>query len=253
MYAAERQQRILAAARAHGRVEVSPLSDEFGVTTETIRRDLSALERRGLLRRVHGGAIPEDLLEPEPGIEERVGRRAEAKRRIAKRALEVIPEGGTVLLDAGTTTLAIAQALPAEASLTVVTNSLMIGAALAAKPGISLLQIGGRVRPVTGAAVGPWACGELASLTVDVGFMGCNGFDAAHGLTTPDQDEAATKRAMLLASRTTVLVSDASKAGRVHLHRFAAIEEIDMVVTDAQLADEIAEPIRAAGPDLVIA
>lgn len=253
MYAAERQQHILGAARAEGRVEVGALAESLDVTTETVRRDLSALERRGLLRRVHGGAIPVELLEPETGLEVRVGRSSEAKRRIAQRALEEIPRGGTVLLDAGTTTLAIAQALPADASLTVVTNSLMIGAVLADRAGVSLLQLGGRVRPVTGAAVGRWTCEALAELTVDVGFLGANGFDPARGLTTPDADEAAAKRAMLGAARTAVLVADASKAGRAHLHRFAEIEEIDTVITDTQLDADTADAVRAAGPRVVTA
>ncbi|RGE22580.1 DeoR/GlpR transcriptional regulator [Leucobacter sp. wl10] len=253
MYAAERQQLILDTARSDGRVDVSAQADALGVTTETIRRDLTALERRGLLRRVHGGAIPVDRLEPETGVEVRIGLRAEAKRRIAQRVLEEIPANATLLLDAGTTTLAIARALPANASLTVITNSLIIGAELAARPGISLLQLGGRVRPITGAAVGPWPNDSLAGLTVDIGVFGANGFDVAHGLTTPDHDEAATKRAMLRASRTTVLASDASKAARAHLYRFAEIEEIDMVVTDTDIDAELAEQIRRAGPTVVIA
>lgn len=253
MYAAERQQLILTSARAAGRAEVGALAEQLDVSTETIRRDLTALERRGLLQRVHGGAIPVDRVEPEVGLDVRIGRRAAVKQRIALRALEEIPPGGTVLLDSGTSTLAIAQALPADAECTIITNSLMIGAALSAKPGIELMQLGGRVRPVTGAAVGRWTCEALAELTVDVGFVGSNGFDAQRGLTTPDQEEAAVKRAMVLASRTTVLVADSSKAGRAHLTRFAALDEIDLVITDTDLDGDLAEELRAAGPTVVTA
>lgn len=253
MYAAERQQLILASARTEGRAEVGALAERLDVSTETIRRDLTSLERRGLLQRVHGGAIPVDQVEPELGLDVRVGRHSAAKQRIALRALEELPEGATVLLDSGTTTLAIAQALPANASCTVITNSLMIGATLAAKPGIELLQLGGRVRPVTGAAVGPWTCGALSDLTVDIGFFGANGFDAARGLSTPDQDEAAVKRAMVRAARTTVLVSDSSKAGRIHLNRFADFDQIDLVITDSGLDPDIAEDLRTAGPTVVTA
>lgn len=253
VYAAERQQTILGSARADGRVEVSSLAEQLSVTSETIRRDLTVLERRGLVKRVHGGAIPAETLTPELALDERIGRRAAEKHRIAQRALEELPIGGSILLDAGTSTLAIAQALPADAVLTVVANSPMICAALAAKPGVTLLQLGGRVRARTGAAVGSWTRDALAELTVDVGFIGANGFDADRGLTTPDEAEAATKRAMVRACRTTVLVADSSKASNVHLHRFAELDDIDLVITDTDLDENIAESLRAAGPKVVSA
>ncbi|MCS4276794.1 DeoR family fructose operon transcriptional repressor [Mycetocola sp. BIGb0189] len=251
VYAAERQQLILTLARSQGRVEGSALAEQLDVTAETIRRDLTALERRGLVKRAHGGAIPTDALNSELDLSERIGRHSSDKRRIALQALEQLPETGTILLDAGTTTLAIAQALPADAELTVVANSPMICAALSTKPGITLLQLGGQVRAMTGAAVGRWTTDALAELNVDVGFIGTNGFDMARGLTTPDQMEAATKRAMVAASRTTVLVADSSKAANVHLHRFAALEEMDVVITDTDIDEDFAEAIRAAGPKVV--
>ena len=251
MYAAERQQTILAAARSAGRVEVTALADQLNVTAETIRRDLTVLERRGLLKRMHGGAIPAEALSLEPALEERIGHRAAEKRRLALRALEEIPDGGSILLDAGTSTLAIAQALPDDLSLTVVANSPMICAALASKPGITLLQLGGRVRELTGAAVGRWTTEALSELTVDVGFIGTNGFDADRGLTTPDESEAATKRAMVEASRSSILVADSSKASQVHLHRFAGIDAVDLIITDTDLGEQSAEDLRAAGPEVV--
>ncbi|MBE8146858.1 DeoR/GlpR transcriptional regulator [Brevibacterium casei] len=240
MYAAERQQTILAAARSAGRVEVTALADQLNVTAETIRRDLTVLERRGLLKRMHGErSRPRPSLEP--ALEERIGHRAAEKRRLALRALEEIPDGGGVLLDAGTSTLAIAQALPDELALTVVANSPMICAALAAKPGITLLQLGGRVRELTGAAVGRWTTEALSELTIDVGFIGTNGFDVDRGLTTPDESEAATKRAMVDACRSSILVADSSKAAQVHLHRFAGIDAVDLIITDTDLGDQSAE------------
>ncbi|PRI10028.1 DeoR/GlpR family DNA-binding transcription regulator [Leucobacter massiliensis] len=253
MYAAERHRLILDAARSLGRVEVSGLAEQLDVTAETIRRDLTALERRGLLKRVHGGAIPAETERPELALAERIGRRAAEKRRIAQRALAELPERGTVLLDAGTSTLALAQALPGDAELTVVANSPAICAALAAKPGITLLQLGGQVRSLTGAAVGRWTIDALAELTIDLGFIGANGFDAERGLTTPDQIEAATKRAMVRACRTTVLLADSAKAGEAHLHRFAELAQIDRVITDGGLDPDTAEAIRAAGPEVVFA
>lgn len=251
MYAEERQQSILTQARASGRVEVVALSDELGVTVETVRRDLTALERLGLLRRVHGGAIPVERFELEPTLATRRTQYSDEKRRIAARALELIPDGSTVLFDAGTTTQAIVELLPAGLTLTVVTNSSNIGADLAGREGIDLYQLGGRVRPLTGAAVGEWTIAALQDLSVDVAFLGTNGLDLDRGLTTPDQAEAAVKRAMVAAARRTVVVTDASKVGQVHFHRFADLADVALLITDERLDDETATQIDNRGTDVV--
>lgn len=253
MYAAERQQRILADARAAGRVEVAALADALAVTPETIRRDLTALEQRGSLRRVHGGAIPVERLEMEPSLQSRSAQRTDVKRRIAARILEELPAGGTVLLDAGSTTQAIVDLLPVDAELTVITNSLPAASALAGRPGISLYMLGGRVRGVTAAAVGDWAASALAGVVVDVAVIGTNGISAARGLTTPDQAEAAVKSAMVRAARRVIVATDSSKAGDDHLHRFAEIADVDLVVTDGDLAEDVVRELREAGPEVVTA
>jgi DeoR family fructose operon transcriptional repressor len=253
VYAAERQQRIMAQAREAGRVEVVALADQLGVATETIRRDLTALERRGTLRRVHGGAIPVERLELEPTLATRVTRLTDEKRRIAARALDYLPREGTVLLDAGSTTQAVVESLPLDSDLTVVTNSVAAAAALASHPGISLYLIGGRVRGTTGAAVGIWATEALADLVVDIALIGTNGFSVARGLTTPDQQEALVKRAMVGSARRVVVLSDSSKAGDDHMHRFASLAEIDVLLTDTSLDEDVAAEIRSAGPEVVLA
>ena len=215
MYAAERQQRIIAEARRAGRVEVTALADDLGVATETIRRDLTALERRGSLRRVHGGAIPVERLEVEPSLASRSGRLTDVKRRIAARALDQLPSGGSIILDSGTTTRAVAELLPPDLDLTVLTNSLSTASVLATHPGVSLYLLGGRVRGQTGAAVGDWTVRALTDVVVDVAFIGTNGFSVARGLTTPDQSEALVKRAMVASARTAIVLSDSSKAGAI--------------------------------------
>ncbi len=253
MYATERQQRIIAEARRAGRVEVTALADDLGVATETIRRDLTALERRGSLRRVHGGAIPVERLEVEPSLATRSGRLTEVKRRIAARALDQLTSGGSIILDSGTTTRAVAELLPPDLDLTVLTNSLSAASVLATHPGVSLYLLGGRVRGQTGAAVGDWTVRALSDVVVDVAFIGTNGFSIARGLTTPDQSEALVKRAMVASARTSIVLSDSSKAGDAHLHRFADLGDIDILITDTDLDDDVAAEIRAAGPDVVTA
>jgi DeoR family fructose operon transcriptional repressor len=253
MYAAERQQRILTEARRAGRVEVAALADSLGVAAETVRRDLTVLERRGSLRRVHGGAIPVERLELEPTLATRSTRLTEVKRRIAARVLDELPPGGTVLLDSGSTTLAVVELLPPDADLTVLTNSVAAAAVLSTHPGVTLYLLGGRVRGITGAAVGEWATRALDGVTVDVAVLGTNGISAGRGLTTPDQAESLVKQAMVRAARRVVVATDSSKAGDDHLHRFAELPDVDLVVTDADLDDDVAAELRAAGPEVVTA
>lgn len=253
MYAAERQQLILTRARSEGSVDVSSMAEALGVTTETVRRDLTTLEQRGAVRRVHGGAIPVERLEAEPTLATRSTQRSDIKRRIAARVLEEIPVGGTVILDSGSTTQALIEILPRHIDLTVLTNSIPAAAALSSFSNVTLYVIGGRVRGVTGAAVGEWATDALAGVVVDVAVLGTNGFSAARGFTTPDQTEALAKTAMVNASRRVIIATDSTKAGDDHLHRFATIDDVDLVITDTDLVDDIADEIRAAGSEVVTA
>ncbi len=247
MYAEERQSRIMELARAAGRVEVASLATELDVTPETVRRDLTTLERHGLLRRVHGGAIPIERLGFEPGVDTRRTVLTAEKERIAKAALDLVPEEGAILLDAGTTTYRLADVLPADRELTVVTNGLDIAVALARRPNLTVLVLGGRVRGRTLAAVDVWALDALRDTFVDVAFMATNGVSVERGLTTPDPTEAAVKRAMIGAARRTVLLADHTKVGNDHLIRFADLDDIETFVTDAGLDDEIAAGLEASG------
>lgn len=237
MYAEERHHWLVERARAVGRVEVAAVAAELGVSTETIRRDLSLLEGSGLLRRVHGGAVPVERLAVERGLADRDQANADEKDRIAKAALVELPADGSILLDAGTTTARLAAALPADRRLTVVTSSLPIAVALSARANLSVHVLGGRLRGRTLAAVDDWALSALRQVTVDVAFLGTNGISAVDGLTTPDLSEAAVKRAMVGAARRVVALADRSKLGATHFARFAEIRDIDSLVTDAG-ADE---------------
>lgn len=251
MYAPERQNAILELARSQGRVEVGVLAEHLQVTPETVRRDLTALERRGLVRRVHGGALAVERLGVEPSLERRMGRLSEEKGRIARRALAEVPEDGTILLDAGSTTAALAEILVHGGELTVVTNSVAIAALLHQRSDVSIFLLGGRLRRRTGAAVGEWAQNALADLFVDVAFLGANGVDAQRGFTTPHEVEAATKRAFVAAARRTVVLADSSKVGSVSFHRFARSEEVDLLITDEGLEDERAEELDGVGIEVV--
>ena len=251
MYAAERQQQILQEAREQGRVEVAGLATLLGVTSETVRRDLTALERHGLLRRVHGGAIPLDRLGFEPGIATRDAVLTAEKERIAKAALEELPDDGAILLDAGTTTARLADALPPDRDLTVLTNSLPIAMKLSARSNLTMLFLGGRVRGRTLAAVDIWAMRALEETFVDVAFMGTNGFSVERGLTTPDSTEAAVKRAMINSSRRAVVLADHTKFGNDNLMRFGSLEDVETLITDTGLDAKLVPAIEGTGVRVV--
>jgi DeoR family fructose operon transcriptional repressor len=247
MYAEERQQAILQQARVHGRVDVTALAEDLNVTAETIRRDLTLLERAGVLRRVHGGAIPVERIGFEPALAARDAVLTAEKERIGKAALAEVPEEGAVILDAGTTTARLAQVLPGDRELTVVVNSPVLATMLGTRANLNVLLLGGRVRGKTLATVDDWALRPLADLYVDVAFMGTNGCSVEHGLTTPDPAEAAVKRAMIAAARRAVLLADHTKIGNDYLARFGSLSEVDLLITDAGLDDDLTMDLETAG------
>ncbi|MFG2651008.1 DeoR/GlpR family DNA-binding transcription regulator [Streptomyces sp. NPDC048436] len=251
MYAPERQQEILRLARDGGRVDVLSLAEQFQVTAETIRRDLKALDRAGLVRRVHGGAIPAGRLDFEPDLAEREGTAADEKDRIARAALAELPVEGSVILDAGSTVARLAASLPLESTFTVVTHGLPTAARLADHPGIQLHLIGGRVRSRTRAAVDAWALRAYGEIRADVLFVAANGFSAEAGLTTPDLAEAAVKRAAIGAARRVVLLADSTKHGQEHFARFGDLDDVDLLITDTGLTPEDAAAIEGGGTEVI--
>jgi DeoR family fructose operon transcriptional repressor len=208
-----------------------------------------------MLRRVHGGAVQAGALTlVEPALGERHGTRSEAKRKIAAAALDLLPPtDGSIILDGGSSTAALADALTADVRLYVATNSVPIAARLSAWPGITLHVLGGRVRGITQTAVGDATVRAMADLRVDVAFLGTNGISAAHGFSTPDEAEAATKRAMVQAAQKVIVLGDSSKLGREHLVRFAAVEDVDVLVTDADADPGVVAELETMGIEVLVA
>ena len=255
MYAEERQQAMARAVSASGRMSVAELAAEYDVTTETVRRDLSALESLGLVRRVHGGAVPASALTSlEYGLAERDVARTAEKDAIAHAALGLLPpSGGSILLDAGTTTARLAESLPRDRRLVVYTHSVQVAARIVVNPAVELHLLPGTVRSTTHAAVGPETVVALGQLRVDLAFLGTNGVTVGHGFSTPDATEAATKRAIVEAARRVVVLADATKVGVESTVRFAATEEVDVLVTDAELDRGQRKELVAAGLEVVVA
>lgn len=246
MYAPERQQQILRLANQRGRVDVLSLAQDFEVTAETVRRDLKALDKAGLVRRVHGGAIPAGRLDFEPDLQEREGAATEEKERIAQAAVAELPAAGSVIVDAGSTTARLASVLPMECELTVLTHALPVAARLADHPRIDLHLIGGRVRHRTRAAVDAWALRTYGEIHADVVFLAANAF-SLDGLTTPDLAEAAVKRAVMRAARRVVLLADSSKYGQRQFAGFGDLADVDLLVTDTGLNPGDARAIERLG------
>ena len=255
MYAEERQHAIAGLVSQRGRVAVTAVAERFGVTTETVRRDLAVLERAGMLRRVHGGAVPIGALSVvEPGLTERKGTRTAQKRAIAAVALSLVPgTNGSLVLDGGSSTAALADILPGDRGLLAVTNSVPIATRLAASPGVELHVLGGRVRGVTQSSVGVATVAALADLRVDVSFLGANGLTPLHGFSTPDEAEAAVKRAMIRAGQRVVVLADSTKLGREHLIRFATVEDVDVLVTDDEADPDAVAEIESQGIEVLTA
>jgi DeoR family fructose operon transcriptional repressor len=255
VYPEERQQAIADLVMSRGRASVAELAEAYAVTTETVRRDLAALDRAGLLRRVHGGAVPARALHVvESGVSERESTRADYKDAIADAATEFLPlAGASVLFDAGTTTSRVAALLPPDRELVVVTNAVPIAARLAGMPSVSLQLLGGRVRGVTQAAVGEQVLRVLDTLRVDIAFIGTNGISMAHGLSTPDTEEAAVKRAMVRCANYVVVVADSSKFGREEFVSFAPIDSVDALVTDKEISDADRKSLTEHGVEVVLA
>lgn len=252
MHAEERRQLIAEEVRRRGRVTVKRIADAYDVNPETVRRDLVELERRGALRRIHGGALSHQRMQVEPAVAERSAQMAAEKERIAAAALDLLPEdASTVLVDAGTTTGALVDRFPTDRQLTVVTNAIPLALRLAPLPMVTVLVVGGRLRQRTLANVDDFAVQMVAGLRVDVAFVATNGI-SERGCSTPDPAEAAVKRAMVGAADTVVLVADHSKFGQEHFVRFAALDDLDVVVTDRGVAAADLLPLDVAGVEAVV-
>ena len=254
MLATQRQEVILDAVRSTGGVRVSELVDRLGVSDMTVRRDIEVLARRGLVTRVHGGATAAGSSVEEPGFAAKSGLLPAAKQAIAAAAAALVEPGASVALSAGTTTHAVASALLGIPRLTVVTNSLRVAEVLHGAPrdDLTVVVTGGERTP-SDALVGPVAVATLRRLHVDLLLMGVHGMDAEAGFTTPNLAEAETNRALVASARQVAVVADNSKWGVVGLSTIAALDEVDVVVSDDGLAPDARQVLSSNCGRLVLA
>lgn len=237
-----------------GAVRVSELTQLFGVSDMTIRRDLDALARRGLVAKVHGGAIRTEPSTEEPPFAAKAVRELAEKNAIAARAVTLVRPGGAIALTAGSTTWTLARHLADVPHLTVVTNSIPVAEVLhsSQRPDQTVILTGG-VRTPSDALVGPVAVATIRSLHVDMLFMGVHGADARAGLTAPNLMEAEADRAFAAAARHLVVLADHTKWGVVGLSQIVALSEIGTFVTDDGLDAEAQSILAGRVGELIVA
>lgn len=262
MFAEERQRRIAELVSEAGRVNVTDLAADFEITTETVRRDLAALEKAGALQRVHGGAVPcrPHSLE-EPAFDDREIHNLDEKTAIARSALSLLEETMSISVDGGTTCAAFARAIADEAhgrlvagqaprQLRVITNSLSAIDSLAGAPGVDIFVLPGRFRPVTRAMVGPQTITAIEGHRVDLAVLGTNGL-TGDGVSTPDHDEAATKSAFVHSGRRVAVLADSAKFDAISLVRFAELDQIDVLITDDAPEESLSADLETAEVEVV--
>jgi DeoR family fructose operon transcriptional repressor len=246
----DRQHGIYMLALREGSVDVADLARRYGVTTETIRRDLSDMQGRNMLRRVHGGAVPIERMNHEPMVDARDTVNAEQKLRIAEVAVAEVPERGSVIIDSGTTAQRLAQVFPVDRDVHVVTNSLTTALTLSRRGIDNLTVLGGTVRTKRLSMVDETTRDELRHMAIDVLFISCDGLSFKHGLTTPYREEHTLKRAMIERAQRVVALVDSSKFGNVQMFGFAKFDEIDVLVTDTGVDPEAVDFLAGHGIDV---
>ncbi len=248
---APRQAALLQLVGEQGFGTVEGLARHFGVSTQTVRRDIIALTARGLLQRFHGGAGPADAVRL--GHAEKSGRHREAKMRIGVATAAEIAKGSAVFLDVGTTAEAVAAALATRTDLRIFTNNMQAALRLTGPEAPPVRVLGGVLRGADGSLVGGEAVLALSGLNLDVAVIACSGFDATGAPSDFDPEKIALKRAAVMTARRSVLVVDASKFTRTALERIAPTRAFAMLVTDAAPAGPLARALHAAGVSLRVA
>jgi DeoR/GlpR family transcriptional regulator of sugar metabolism len=248
----ERQDLILKRLENDVAVQIAPLAAELDVTTETIRRDLDQLSGRGLLARTYGGAAVRSL-SAEPGVQTRARAYVEERARIAARARALVSSGDVLMIDAGSTTAHLAEALARSGlDLTVITNSLGVARFLGPADSLQVILCPGTLRSTEDGVYGQETTSFLDKYRADLAFIGCGGFSARE-ITDADPNAVWVKRKMLARAKRSVLVADASKAGVEQYAGVCGWNEIGALITEARPPDDVAAALAAHSTELILA
>jgi DeoR family transcriptional regulator of aga operon len=248
----DRASDILRRVLEAGQASVEELAASLAVSTSTIRRDLAELEREGLLRRTHGGAASMSPMLYEPfrydsSFKEQETERAEEKRRIGLAAADLVDEGDTIGLTAGTTATEVARSLRHRKGITIVTNTVNVAMELSDRSGLNVFVTGGFLRGGWFSLVGPASIAAVQQIFLDKVFIGVNAIDAEQGLTCYHPDEAATNRAIIQQAKRKIVVADSTKLGRVVTSKICPTEGLSALITDRGATDADIAPFLAKG------
>jgi DeoR/GlpR family transcriptional regulator of sugar metabolism len=249
MLAAERRDLLLGRLEADGKLVAKDLARELGVSEDSVRRDLRELAAAGLCQRVYGGALPVS-----PALADYAARSTvspESKERVARRAAALIRPGDRVILDGGTTTLAVVRALPRTLHATVITHSPTIAAALVEHPAIDVFLLGGRLYKHSAVTCGVVAADAARAISADLFLLGVTGVHPVEGLTTGDAEEAAMKRTLAGRAADTYVLASREKIGAASAYGVVGLAEVAGVVTDAPGDDPTVRELRGRGVEIV--
>ncbi|MFE6749416.1 DeoR/GlpR family DNA-binding transcription regulator [Kitasatospora purpeofusca] len=251
MLAAERREHLLGLLAREGKIVAKDVAAELGISEDSVRRDLRDLAADGLCQRVYGGALPVS-----PAVVDYAARQdvaPDGKRKVAVAAAALVLPGGTLILDGGTTALAVARALPQDLACTVITHSPTIAAALLDHPQAELFLLGGRIFKHSAVACGAAAVEAAQQVSADLCLLGVTGVHPEAGLTTADAEEAAMKRALAARAADTYILASSEKIGTASRYRVLPWEKVSGLITDADSHDAVVEGIRALGVEVLSA
>lgn len=250
MFSEERQRKIAELLKEKSSLRVTALAEKFNVSESTIRRDLQEMEERGVLTRTHGGAVGIQRTNFELSFKQKESEGRQEKVVIGQFAAEMIKDGDTVILDAGTTTLEIARHIKAE-RLTVITNSIDIAAILSNNENVELIVTGGSMRTTTRAMVGHITEYILKNFRVDIAFIGANGISVDEGVTTPNFTEAQTKKSMMNVANKVIVVADSTKFNKVCFSVVSSVRSISSIITSGEVDAEVIKSFEEAGVEII--
>jgi DeoR/GlpR family transcriptional regulator of sugar metabolism len=249
MLTTHRKQAILAALRRDGQVIAKALSEAFGVSEDTVRRDLRELASEGLLQRVHGGALPSSPAAADFAQRQQIG--LAAKTAIARAAAQMIQPGQIAILDGGTTAVQLARQLPPTLQATIVTHSPSVAVELVNHEGVEVILIGGRLFKHSVVAVGAAAMEAIGHIRADVFFMGVTGVHPVAGLSTGDLEEAYIKRALAARAAETVVLASSEKLNAASAYVIAAAAAANTIVVERETPEALTAPLSALGIAIV--
>ena len=251
---AKRHLELVELVRARGQMTVNELSSHFGVSGDTVRRDLDLLASQGILKRTHGGAVAMDnLVHQDSTFMQRMSTRVPEKKRIARAASQLISDGETLLINGGSTTRLFAAELSSKRNLTIVTNNLTVPTTLAVECVRDVYILGGQYKWDAQVTIGPVGFVSSGSITVDSAVIGIGGITVQEGLTTTVLEEASVILGMINAARRTIVLADASKLGHSTFAQIAPLERIGILVTDEEPPSDLVQALKEARVELIIA